>query len=364
MSGRRASGRFAPEVEAQFRHTRMTRLAEVNANTFWTIAIIILAFGLWDAYADPAHWQSAFRVRMLGATLVVATGLFQKLPGKSHWLPLLAKIRLVVAVVTALVAATMLDRGYGFAVAGAAAIILTGPYIAVDVRDLLATNVVLAIALGVVMFAVSLDPFDAIGTTIFVLLAVASSVLLGRVVEASHRREFVLELELRHDARTDALTGLDNRRAMEERGRIEIKRAQRSGTPVSVILCDIDHFKNINDRYGHEAGDTVLRTVAMELRAALRETDVLGRWGGEEFMAVLVDTDSGVARQVAERMRSAIAQTTFAGVPEGTTVSLGVVTQHAIVTADSAWDHLIKEADRLLYQAKKEGRNRVAYTQT
>ena len=183
------------------------------------------------------------------------------------------------------------------------------------------------------------------------------------MVEASHRREFVLELELRRDARTDALTGLDNRRAMEERGPMELKRAQRSGAPVSVILCDVDHFKSINDRYGHVGGDTVLRTVATNLRGALRETDVLGRWGGEEFMAVLVDTDSMVARHVAERMRAAIARTAFEGLPEGTTISLGVATQHTVVTAASAWDTLVKEADQLLYQAKKEGRNRVIYTQ-
>ncbi len=355
--------RFPPAVEAEFRSTRITRLAEVNANTFWTIAMIILAFGVWDAYADPEHWRGAFGVRVVGAAAIVATGLFQKMPGKAQWLPFMAKIRLVIAVVTALLAATMLDRGYGFAVAGAAALILTGPYSAIDVRDLLATNVVLVVALAVIMFAVSLEPFDAIGTAVFVLLAIASSLLLGRVVEASHRREFVLEIELRRDARTDALTGLDNRRAMEERGPIELKRAQRSGAPVSVILCDVDHFKNINDRYGHVGGDTVLRTVATKLRAALRETDVLGRWGGEEFMAVLVDTDSLVARHVAERMRSAVAKTTFEGLPEGTTISLGVATQHTVVAASSAWDTLVKEADQLLYQAKKEGRNRVIYTQ-
>jgi diguanylate cyclase (GGDEF)-like protein len=150
---------------------------------------------------------------------------------------------------------------------------------------------------------------------------------------------------------------------MEERGPVELKRAQRTGAPVSVILCDVDHFKNINDRYGHVGGDTVLRTVAANLRGALRETDVLGRWGGEEFMAVLVDTDSLVARHVAERMRSAVAKTTFEGLPEGTTISLGVATQHTVVTAASAWDALVKEADQLLYQAKKEGRNRVIYTQ-
>jgi diguanylate cyclase (GGDEF)-like protein len=363
MSGPRLSRRFPPAVEAEFRNTRITALAEVNANTFWTIAMIILAFGIWDAYADPEHWPAAFRVRIVGAAMIVATGLFQKMPGKAQWLPFMAKIRLVTAVVTALLAATVLDRGYGFAVAGAAALILTGPYSAIDVRDLLVTNVVLVIALAVVMFAVSLDPFDAIGTAVFVLLAIASSLLLGRVVEASHRREFALELELRRDARTDTLTGLDNRRAMEERGPIELKRAQRSGAPVSVILCDVDQFKSINDRHGHEAGDTVLRIVAQALRAALRETDVLGRWGGEEFMAVLVDTDSRVAREIAERMRSAVATTTVEGLPQGATISLGVSTQHTVVSPGAAWDAIVKEADMLLYQAKKEGRNRVIYTQ-
>ena len=363
MTGPGLLRRFPPAVEAEFRRTRITGLAEVNANSFWTIAIALLAFGMWDAYADPEHWPAAFRVRIVGAVMIVATGLFQKMPGRAHWLPFMAKIRLVTAVVTALLAATMLDRGYGFGVAGAAALILTGPYSAIDVRDLLAINVVLVIALAVVLFAVSLDPFDAIGTAVFVLLAIASSLLLGRVAEASHRREFVLELEARRDARTDALTGLDNRRAMEERGPIELKRAQRSGAPVSVILCDVDHFKSINDRYGHVGGDTVLRTVATNLRGALRETDVLGRWGGEEFMAVLVDTDSLVARHVAERMRAAIARTTFDGLPEGTTISLGVATQHTVASPASAWDSIVKEADMLLYQAKKEGRNRVIYTQ-
>jgi diguanylate cyclase (GGDEF)-like protein len=363
MSGPRLSRRFPQSVEAEFRNARIAALAEVNANTFWTIVVIILAFGIWDAYADPEHWPAAFRVRIGGAAIIVASGLFQNMPGKARWLPLMAKIRLVIAVVTALLAATVLDRGYGFAVAGAAALILTGPYSAIDVRDLLVTNVVLVIALAVVMFAVSLDPFDAIGTAVFVLLAIASSLLLGRVVEASHRREFALELELRRDARTDALTGLDNRRAMEERGPIELKRAQRSGAPVSVILCDVDQFKSINDRHGHEAGDTVLRIVAQALRAALRETDVLGRWGGEEFMAVLVDTDSRVAREIAERMRSAVATTTVEGLPQGATISLGVSTQHTVVSPGAAWDAIVKEADMLLYQAKKEGRNRVIYTQ-
>ena len=94
MSGPRLSRRFPSAVEAEFRNWRITGLAEVNANTFWTIVIIILAFGIWDAYADPEHWPAAFRIRIVGAAIIVATGLFQNLPGKAQLLPLMAKIAL------------------------------------------------------------------------------------------------------------------------------------------------------------------------------------------------------------------------------------------------------------------------------
>ena len=295
------------DVEAQFRESRIAGLAAVNRNTFWSIAILLLVFAAWDVYADPVHWQAALRVRLLGAAAVVATGLFQKLPGKARWMSLMAKARLVIAVVTAVVAATMLDRGYGFGVAGVVAMILTGPYVAIDMRDLLVTNVVALVALAVVMVVVSLEPFEIIGTAVFTLLAVAVSMLLGRALEASRRDAFALDLELRRDARTDAVTGLDNRRAMQERGPLELKRAGRAKVPVSLVMCDIDHFKSINDRYGHEAGDTVLRSVASTLHSALRETDMLGRWGGEEFLAVLVDADARSAAEVAERMRAGVA---------------------------------------------------------
>ena len=105
---------------------------------------------------------------------------------------------------------------------------------------------------------------------------------------------------------------------MQERGRVELKRAKRSGAPVSVILCDLDHFKNINDRYGHEAGDAALVQAARVLREALRESDALGRWGGEEFIAVLPATGRATAPlEVAERMRIAIERTRLPGLGRG-----------------------------------------------
>jgi diguanylate cyclase (GGDEF)-like protein len=291
--------------------------------------------------------------------VVVATGLFQKLPGKAHWMPLMAKVRLVAAIVASIAAAATLDRGYGFGVAGIVAIILTGPYIAIDARDLLATNTAVVGAVGIVMVWASLDAFDVIGTIVFVLLAALVSTLLGRVLETSYRRAFALEFESHRDARTDALTGLDNRRAMQEKGPLELKRAHRIDAPVAVILCDVDHFKRINDRLGHEAGDAVLRIVANVLRSTLRETDLLGRWGGEEFIAVIVDADAAGGREVAERMRIGVATTPFDGLTGGATISFGVSSARDFHSVPEAWESLLKKADEHLYRAKSEGRNRV-----
>ena len=351
--------RWTPEMEKRFAEGRRSSLVGVNRHTFWGVALILLSFSTWDYFVDPDHWRVAFTIRAMAALAIVATGLFQYLPGKLIWLPLLAKVRVVIAVVAAACAAAMLDRGYGFGVAGAIVILLTGPYVAIDSRDLLRTNLAAILALATVMFVVPLSRFDIIGTAVFVFLAAGISTLLGRVLEASNRRAFALEVSLHRDARTDALTGLDNRRAMQERGRVELKRATRSGEPVSVILCDIDRFKNVNDKYGHEAGDRALVSAAAVLRQALRESDALGRWGGEEFMAILPGTEERGAAEVAERMRAAIAAARFSGVPETNTISLGVASAKTVDDPAMEWDLLIKEADQRLYRAKHEGRNRV-----
>ena len=364
MSDPRVPGRFDVDLEAKFLESRTSTLIDVNLNTFWAIAFILPAFSLWDWFVDPVHWRAAFGVRCIAAVVVVLTGLYQKLPGQARWMPMLAKVRLVIAVVASAIAGVLLDTGFGFAVAGLVVIILTGPYIAVDSRDLFKTNLAIVVMLIPVLMALAAAPFDVVGTIVFVMLAVGVSTLLGRVLETSNRRAFALELALHRDARTDALTGLDNRRAMQERGHVEVRRAKRAAAPVSVAMCDLDHFKNVNDKYGHEVGDAALVTVATALRGALRESDALGRWGGEEFMALLPATASAQAQEVAERMRRAIESVRFEGISEGITISIGVSSAMPIDETERSWDALVKNADEHLYRAKRDGRNRVVASAT
>ena len=161
---------------------------------------------------------------------------------------------------------------------------------------------------------------------------------------------------------TDPLTRLPNHRALVAALDAAVARARRSGEPCALLFLDIDHFKSVNDTYGHPVGDAVLREFAACVRAALREEDTLGRWGGEEFLALLPGTNLAEALQVAERVRTAVAGCVLsAGMPQHTerlhmTCSVGA---SACPPEDAERDALVEAADRALYAAKRLGRNQV-----
>lgn len=159
-----------------------------------------------------------------------------------------------------------------------------------------------------------------------------------------------------HTATTDSMTGLTNHRTFKERAAEALARAERSGRPLSVILTDIDHFKRVNDTYGHSIGDQVIIAVAEILRSSLRRVDLGARYGGEEFAILLEEADTGAAVALAERIREAAAARTFQGGERsfGVTLSLGVATYPA--DAKSVAD-LVDAADKALYAAKHAGRN-------
>lgn len=159
----------------------------------------------------------------------------------------------------------------------------------------------------------------------------------------------------------DPLTGVGNRAAMEDALQREIELAQRNRTALTLLAIDLDHFKRINDQHGHSAGDVVLRSVAERMRAATRASDLLFRYGGEEFVAVLAHTELSKAKLVAERIRRAVADRPI--VVEGgalsITVSLGIA---GYADRDQA-KQLFDKADEALYAAKRAGRNRAMLIQ-
>jgi diguanylate cyclase (GGDEF)-like protein len=155
-------------------------------------------------------------------------------------------------------------------------------------------------------------------------------------------------------ATTDTLTGLPNRRKLEEVSRLQMARVRRFKEKLSVVVVDVDHFKAVNDTHGHQVGDQILKHVANVLRGTVRETDIVGRWGGEEFLVICPDTGLDAAGTVAEKLRAALAAHKFP-VVGSKTASFGV----AQLGKGEPLDDAVHRADEALYQAKENGRNRV-----
>lgn len=203
-----------------------------------------------------------------------------------------------------------------------------------------------------------------IGASDIISAPVDAEELLARVRTQTRRARYLDILRKRVDsglkmAVVDQLTGLNNRRYLSQQLSKWMRRSVSGGEPVSVIMLDLDHFKRINDCFGHGAGDEVLREVAERIQLNTRPADIPCRYGGEEFIVILPETDGDVACSVAERMRGAIAGEPFA-LPDGETIqvttSIGVATLSA---GDETPADLINRADRALYLAKNGGRNRV-----
>lgn len=168
-----------------------------------------------------------------------------------------------------------------------------------------------------------------------------------------------LNAVLEQTATTDGLTGLANRRQLDRRLVEEVERAHRYGSPLSVLLVDVDHFKKVNDGHGHAAGDAVLRAIAAQIRASVRIMDITARFGGEELVVVAPSTSWSGARALGERLRAAIERLEIVapGVEPSVrvTASIGVAT----LTADEDGLGVLARADASLYEAKRGGRNRV-----
>lgn len=178
---------------------------------------------------------------------------------------------------------------------------------------------------------------------------------LFRLYEKSRAEAFA---ELEHLSETDKLTGLLNRSRLDDMLQQELQRYERTGQPFSLVLCDVDHFKRINDEYGHLTGDEILRNIAAFLREHMRSIDFCGRWGGEEFLIICPDTPGEAANAIIDRLREAARRDGLAeNIP--VTLSFGIATPAPEETAEQ----LLQRTDRALYEAKRTGRDRVVVAQ-
>ena len=163
--------------------------------------------------------------------------------------------------------------------------------------------------------------------------------------------------ELEGMAFRDPLTRLPNRRYIELKVKQSFEELQQFGRPFGLLMFDVDHFKQVNDRHGHDTGDGVLKVVSETMTKSLRGNDIVGRWGGEEFLAVLFDVNAGLLRDLAERCRSLVAAS---GVLSGDSrISVTVSVGATLVTREDSIQGAIKRADHLMYVSKSSGRNKV-----
>ncbi|MCC8397577.1 GGDEF domain-containing protein [Paraburkholderia sp. MMS20-SJTR3] len=189
------------------------------------------------------------------------------------------------------------------------------------------------------------------------LISNAINCKIAKELETANLELTDMTERLQKIAATDPLTGCLNRRAFSIEMQKELERCKRTGTVFCIIALDLDHFKSVNDQFGHAGGDKVLITISTILQNEMRAVDAIGRWGGEEFMCLLTNADQSAGRKKAEAIRVAIARTPIQ-VEEGfvnVSVSIGVATYRPGVSIDE----LIKTADDRLYEAKRSGRNRV-----
>jgi diguanylate cyclase (GGDEF)-like protein len=309
------------------------------------LALVTLVIGVDESFDPPVIAALAAGGLVLGAALIAAA---DRLAGAS----LAAGMALAVPLVSgAVLASGEADTPYALVYiwVGAMGWLFLRPRIA-------GVLTVFTVAASAVTMAIAANEADNAGT--WWLMVVATLVAVSALAAVLRRRGDLLVTSLADAARHDPLTGLLNRNGFEERSSAELSRARRHGTRVAVVVADLDEFKSVNDRFGHRAGDAVLRTFAELCRIYTRPEDLGARLGGEEFAFVLPDTDEADAVLAVERLRQALRTELMAPDGQAITASFGI----ACFPGDGTdVETLVDLADRAMYAAKTRGRDRIVF---
>lgn len=337
-----------------------------------TSLLLLIPISSLFTFLTPRERVMGFAVALAAPALSLVVYLLVKRDGGRPWLGMATSCFDVTLVSAALAAYLVLDAPH---TAVNSRVVFEGYFLAIgatclryDPRVCFAAGVLAVVQFGAISFVADrfwvLNETDLYAPFIYGAFSWSSQIsrmimlLMAALVSAIvvARTQELLRLSTR-----DALTGLFNRGYLHDRLNAEISRAKRSGRPLTVAMIDVDHFKSFNDRHGHAAGDLALRVIAGALRTSLRKTDIVGRYGGEEFVIAMPDTDRDAGGRKLEEVRQLIASTaieTKSGQPLTVTISGGVA---AFPVDGAGEEELMAVADARLFQAKGAGRNRIVH---
>ncbi len=343
------------EDEASFNAQHNAMIAPMLPVLGPFFGLSILLFTAWDYLIDPSQAGNTFLTRLLlvciGASAYFATGL--------RWSPVQRCAMIYATHAGAItVTAAMLENGLLYGLAGITACLFMVSAIAIRLRTFF-----LIIGAPTILFfvlsAIKMPMLGFINGAILYGFSVVMAAILMFAIRVFRQRAFLSEKKLLYSSRHDSMTGAANQAYLTELAEREMAVAKRHARPLAVAMLDIDHFKRVNDVYGHAVGDEVIRQLVNTCKRSMRSIDHFGRMGGEEFVCVMPETSVQDALTCAERMRRNIEHIEV-DTPQGVlrfSASFGV----ALLTARHAhWSDLLSDADTAMYRAKNTGRNRVA----
>lgn len=349
---------FSPELEEQFRRKHESDMDEILPTIGPLFSLVVLLFTPWDFLIDPVNAPRSALARVVFIALCSIAYRKNRIP----WTPTQrSEFIYCMQAFAIIVGQYFLSDGFRLGQVGASggmfilAIIASGP------RAFIWSALPPLILYGG-LTAVVLPRFEFLNGMLFYMLAFNIALASMLIIRYLRRKAFYLEAELAQRASHDSLTGLFNRGYLNELGVRETALAQRHGRPLAIAMLDIDHFKVINDTFGHDVGDLALKALARTCRESIRQIDHIGRFGGEEFICIMPETEQAEALACAERLRENV-EALHIDTPRGVvrfTISIGV----ALYDAERMdWESLVKDADTAMYCAKQGGRNCVRLAQ-
>lgn len=340
----------------QFKARRLRMVANANPVPLLWLACCLVLFNLWDRWMDASVAQSNLWLRLAAAGLLV--GAYCLLRQRSWALRFAVwtyAAAFLVGEWSVAWAVLRIPGAFELGMPGLLLFPLALAYFPLGTWRFLLINLVGASGMALMCWQQPLDLNAVLNFFMLYALSVSIGALALRVLRGQHLLLFKLEREHALSARTDVLTGLANRRSLEEHAAERLQAARAERRPVSVLMLDLDHFKRVNDEHGHDVGDLAFVHTARRLSQIIRGSDLLGRWGGEEFLAIIDGASLEIASQLAARCIAELVANPLT-LPSGASLALGISIGVAERHGDESLDALVKRADAALYQAKEAGR--------